>query len=244
MKKNEFFELLKKSGLSDYENYFKQLLRPSIDIRRKIGEEAPMGCSHIGGLPYLPMGTKWPRYEGRPYRFLGQINFSEIKGVETNLPKSGLLTIFFHDNANGSYLEHWLEGYIHTIYTEDLSNLQQIYELDVTYVLESAIEFSESICTPYDKYQVENWPLNEDETDIYDEIRERVYKSKEYLFGYPSHRTLAYDPTPGEEWIPLLTADSDDSLEWCWHDFDKLMIFIKKEDLKSGNFSNLKIVEG
>ena len=49
-----------------------------------------------------------------------------------------------------------------------------------------------------------------------------------------------YDPTPGAEWISLLTVGSLDEFEWCWHDGDTLMVFIEPAKLEQKDFSHLK----
>jgi len=64
------------------------------------------------------------------------------------------------------------------------------------------------------------------------------------MLGYPSHYSLMYDPTPGEDWVSLITLASYDEFEWCWHDADKLMVFIEKSKLEAKDFSNLKADAG
>lgn len=65
-----------------------------------------------------------------------------------------------------------------------------------------------------------------------------------YLFGYPSYCTLGYDPTPGPDWVSLLTVRSSADLEWCWHDGDRLMVFIQAEQLQRKDFRMLKCDAG
>nr|WP_278246547.1 YwqG family protein [Clostridium lundense] len=222
-----------------------EVIRPAIDILKNEDSEPHLGCSRFGGAPDLPVGSEWPTYNMKPYRFLGQINFSEITSAETDLPKSGLLSLFVMDDFEEEYdLETWEEGYIHAIFTPDTTNLETIVSPNSIVGKSTVIEFSPTIDIPYDEYQVKNWPFTEEENDIYSEIRESLHKSSDYLLGYPSHCTLAYDPTPGTEWISLLTISSDDDLEWYWHDGDKLMIFIKWEHLKNLDFSSLKADAG
>ena len=66
---------------------------------------------------------------------------------------------------------------------------------------------------------------------------------EDYMLGYPSSCSLAYDPTPKGDWMSLLTLRSHDKFDWCWHD-DNLMIFIEKDKLKNADFSNLKTDAG
>lgn len=235
-----FLDDLKQSGISHHNKFFKEFLRPSIDILKNIDKPTKVGESRFGGFPDLPIDEKWPKYKNRLYRFLCQINFSEIDITESNLPKNGLLSIFFHEH----YLNFWEDGYIKAIFVPKLIGLKTIRKPKIRYKKEVAIEFLSTVDIPYSKYQVSNWPFDDDEEIAYSNIREKIHKSEDYLLGYPSHRTLAYDLTPNEKWISLLTIDSDDYLEWCWNDFDKLMIFIRKDDLKNLNFNNLKVVAG
>ena len=83
----------------------------------------------------------------------------------------------------------------------------------------------------------DDWPFDR---DVLDQLTDAIDAPGEYLLGYPSFTSLAYDPTPGAEWISLLTVYSLDEFDWCWHDGDKLMVFIESEKLKKRDFSNLK----
>ena len=63
--------------------------------------------------------------------------------------------------------------------------------------------------------------------------------SGDHLFGYPSVSSLAYDPTPEGDWVPLLDLWSHEDLDWCWHDGDYLHIAIERSKLAAGDFSEL-----
>lgn len=244
MSSNNLAEMIKQSGISKDTSVIMKSIRPAIDIIKNIDNEPYLGCSRFGGAPDLDVDTEWPTYNNKPYRFLGQINFSEMTGVDTDFPKSGLLSIFFDEYSDDeSYLETWEPGYIRAIFTQDTSNLKNVDEPQLAKTKSVCIEFTPTIDIPYDSYQMNEWSFEDEEEDIYREIRESLH-SDDYLLGYPSHLTLAYDPTPGTEWISLLTISSDDRLEWCWNDDDKLMLFIKREDLRKLDFSNIKADAG
>lgn len=242
MNRNNFLEMIEQSSIANHKEYLSQVLRPAIDILRNTDVDPQLGCSRFGGAPDLPVGSEWPTYEKKPYRFLGQINFTEIASTEGGLPSKGLLSLFVADDNNDDddYLEVFEDGYIHGIYIPETTNLETIMPPRSDTGQAVVIEFFPTIDIPYDEYQLKDWPLDEVQGDIYTEIRDSLHKSSDYLLGYPSHSTLAYDPTPGAEWISLLTVDSDDRLEWCWHDGDKLMIFIETERLKNLDFSRLR----
>lgn len=242
MSRNEFLEMIERSDIAKHKEYFRQVLRPAIDILKNKDAEPQLGCSRFGGAPDLPAGSEWPTYGMKPYRFLGQINFAEIPLIEASLPSKGLLSLFVADDNpdEDDYLEAFEDGYVHAIYIPESVNLETISPPNSANVKATVIEFSTTIDIPYDEYQMKDWPFKEDENGLYTEVRDSLHKSSDYLLGYPSHYTLAYNPTPGAEWISLLTIDSDDDLEWCWHDGDKLMIFIEKERLENLDFTRLK----
>ncbi|WP_216629065.1 YwqG family protein [Cytobacillus massiliigabonensis] len=246
MNRNEFLKMIEQSEIADHKEYLCQVLRPAIDILKNKDAEPRLGGSRFGGASDLPAGSEWPSYGMKPYRFLGQINFSEIPSIEASLPSKGLLSLFVADDNpdDGDYLEAFEDGYIHAIYIPDSVNLETICPPNSDIGKAAVIEFSPTVDIPYDEYQLRDWPFKEDQSDSYSEVRDSLHKSSDYLLGYPSHYTLAYNPTPGADWISLLTIDSDDDLEWCWHDGDKLMIFIEKERLKNLDFTKLKADAG
>lgn len=242
MNRNNFLEIIEQSNIANHKEYLSQVVRPAIDILKNKNAEPRLGCSRFGGAPDLPIGSEWPTYEKKLYRFIGQINFTEIASPERGLPSKGLLSLFVADDNydDDEYLEVFEDGYIHGIYIPETTNLETIMPPHSDIGKTTVIEFFPTIDIPYDEYQLKDWPFDEVQSDIYTEIRDSLHKSSDYLLGYPSHYSLAYDPTPEAEWISLLTVDSDDSLEWCWHDGDKLMIFIETERLKNLDFSRLK----
>ncbi|MBK6691765.1 MAG: DUF1963 domain-containing protein [Myxococcales bacterium] len=81
-------------------------------------------------------------------------------------------------------------------------------------------------------------------TRFTDALRPPRCRHTDHLLGYPSHYSLGYDPTPGPEWVSLLTLHSHDALEWCWQDGNKLMVFIERERLAARDFSALKCDAG
>lgn len=71
--------------------------------------------------------------------------------------------------------------------------------------------------------------------------------ARDYLLGYPTWDSLAYDPTPsagGRDWRSLITLQSHDALEWCWQDGAQLMVFIEANKLAQRDFSHLRVDAG
>lgn len=62
-----------------------------------------LGASKIGGLPHLPPGFEWPRFQERPLLFLAQIDLSELPAGEAAdlLPERGILYFFYEGIESG-----------------------------------------------------------------------------------------------------------------------------------------------
>lgn len=73
-----------------------------------------------------------------------------------------------------------------------------------------------------------------------DRVQRTWDESIGYMLGYPPVSTLVYDPTPGPEWMPILSVYSDDGLEFCWHDATSLHVFITRAALAARDFSALR----
>jgi uncharacterized protein YwqG len=250
---DSFAKLLANSKIAIHSGFLLKHIRPAVDVIWDKNAETYPACSRFGGTPDLPIGTEFPAYEvnGKvyPYRFIGQINFADIPPVKTGLPNSGLLSLFAADYIGDDGLWCRDDEYVYAIYITDLANLENVNPPpDYPFTTASAVvkKFQPTIDIPFDEFQVENFPISYDRDDEYDEYHEirNSLHGYNYLLGYPSYCSLAYNPTPEGEWISLLTLASDDDLEWCWHDGGSLMIFIKKEDLQNLNFNNLTAEAG
>jgi uncharacterized protein YwqG len=70
--------------------------------------EMKAGETQLGGEPSLPTNTEWPRVEGSPMAFLGQVRLDDIAKAspETGLPTSGLLSVFAMIEADGGCPTH------------------------------------------------------------------------------------------------------------------------------------------
>ncbi|ELP89973.1 hypothetical protein EIN_302320 [Entamoeba invadens IP1] len=92
--------------------------KPHIDLKL-LDSDAPFYSSKVGGIPYYPIGMKYPTIPSGKYMYLlAQINFSEMPKLE-NFPTTGILQIFMFPNycyglygANGEY-DHTLHKVIY-----------------------------------------------------------------------------------------------------------------------------------
>lgn len=235
----QLLEQVENSPFSQHVDFFQQTARPVVDITASSLPLTP-GCSKFGGPPDLPPGTEWPEHPKAYYRFIGQINFSEINVAGSELPGEGLLSLFYAEDEGTGEVFWRNEGYILAIFTHSSENVVPLKPTDNKRVFKQTqrIGFIPGIDIPYDDYQYAGWPFSFQLQESYDVIRNSLH-SQNYLLGYPSHYSLAYDPTPGENYVSLMTLDSDSEMKWNWHDGNKLMIFIDKEALKRGDFSAL-----
>lgn len=233
---NELFA--NQEQLLPHRAYLEALVKPSVDIH--ITTETPeTHQSRLGGHPLVEKGFVWPKYQIGEYKFLGQINFSEIKDRPTLLPETGILSLFYAFDEEG---EIFLgdDGYVLGYFWRSSSDLE-IQESQKPTPESKKIVLTGGVDMPRHRDLRNDWPF--DATLLEDELSGDD-SSENYMLGYPSFYSLAYDPTPSLDWVSLLTLESRDEFDWCWHDGDKLMVFIEKEALKHGNFSALKADAG
>ncbi len=254
MKVENLITRIKNSSLAGHEDFLRSLVKPVVNIKR-VDTPITSGTSKFGGYPDAPKDFMWPTHEHGSYRFLCQINFAQIKDSPSILPKNGLLSLFVADkvgNADDSEAEtedisedepesFWGEpGYVIGFYFKQGISLSPLISNGQNQ-LQVAIDFESTIDLPFEEELIKEWPLNEEQMeDLFCDIRRDMEREGDYLLGYPQYQSLAYNPTPKGDWISLINLNSDPTLEWCWHDEDRLMVFIEPSKLQTADFSNLK----
>lgn len=245
-----------------------------IETNAEATADMKVGGGRFGGSPDLPRGTEWPTHAHGVYRFFAQFSLDALPALPQSalLPadgaadvpalyyRSGLLSLFVAE-PTPDYEPFWQDDdYVKAIYTPPA----QLPDLVTTKAPAEApfMEYHPDVCIPLTGFSVEcqppfraecvhpesAWPLSEEETDsyVYEDFIDSLRRTPNYLFGYPSYCSLGYDPTPEphEDYVHLLSLTSIDSLRWCWHDGDRLSVFIKRQDLLRGDFSSLKCDAG
>lgn len=238
MTPEDFAKLLSDEPLSPYAAYFREIARPCVDFRftdRPVEEDQ----SRLGGAPFVPADFVWPEHEMGEYRFVGQVNFAELEAPPSPLPSSGLLSFFYAHDEDGEIF--WGDpGYVLAFYWPDLTDFCVQSGPNPGASDGLAIRLDTGVQIPANDDVLKDPPFAEATLeDLVYEAPHRVDMPGEYLLGYPTFNTLAYDPTPEGGWVSLLTLGSLDELDWCWHDGDKLMVFIEEEKLAALDFSNL-----
>src|SRR5262249_7259663 len=87
-------------GLEDARDALMAMSKPSIELHTSQSPITP-GCSKFGGTPDLPSSFHCPRHDLGDYRFIGQINLSEIPRGAGPFAESGLLSFFYVHDENG-----------------------------------------------------------------------------------------------------------------------------------------------
>lgn len=223
--------------IAPHKDYLLKLARPSVAIT--ITRKKPQNLqSRFGGNPMVPADFQWPTREIGEYKFLGHINFAEIEDRPASLPESGILALFYTEDESGELF--WGDdGYILGYYWPEGTPLAAATPPNQESTPPKRIELSGSVDIPRHRELREDWPF--DPSSLY-ELAESL--PADYLLGYPSYMSLAYDPTPNQAWCSLLTLDSHEQFEWFWHDGDKLMLFIERDKLAARDFSTIKADAG
>ena len=215
-------------------DYLKSIVRPCVDIDM-VGPPTAPESSRFGGHPFVPSEFRWPQHDDGEYRFLGQINFNEIEAAPHPLPQTGLLSLFYAHDDDGEVF--WgADGDIIGYFWEDHRG-HAVFDSPTTVADPQRITLTAGVDIPRHWELRSAWPFAEDD------LRELVAllgPPRWHLLGYPSFTSLAYDPTPGPGWVPLLTVGSLDELEWVWHDGDNLMVLVEADRLAARDFGHLK----
>lgn len=242
------FALASTLGMAAHLEFLGVSAVPAVNLEFDYTTAPAPGSSKLGGEPDLASIEDWPSGGPAPYRFLCQFALDDLPAFDSSpLPKAGLLSFFHVDDPDGE-VEPSEEGYVVARYFPGGVEVQPFSPPpgESSPPGPFAVSFNLSLDLPQDEYQVGGWPFaTEEEADAYEsQLRNSLRSAPDHLLGYPHHSTLAYNPSPGEEWVHLLTLSSVEAVEWCWGDGDQLMIFIERERLAHGDFSNLRCDAG
>lgn len=229
-----------KYDLDQKEDYLRSVMLPAIIIEQATVFDGK-GISKYGGNPLVPDNFEWPKHEFGDYKFIAQFHLSEIPHGENQLPKKGLLSIFTaYDEENTMA---WTDdNYAKVFYFEDVENLKPYdnpnfpdkYSLDVVFKQEVDIPFKPEL---YPTKGLNKKQMNYVCTKVLERTDKR-YDS--YLLGYPYYNSLDADPRENDNWTTLLTLRYQSGFGLYWNDRGYLMLFIEKEKLAKGDFSNIK----
>lgn len=223
--------------------------------------------SKFAGDPYLPKTTEHPKdATNKPMKLLAQINFEEIP-VLKEMPTHGILQFFIsaEDDVMGLDFDHMtsqrnfkLLFHQHIERDESLliSNFSYMYDLNTDYFPiqhELALTFS----VDYEPVSIEHYKIDEllETVDLNLEVSDgedvkELWEIYSDTFLGDGHKMGGYpfftqgDPRDSQKRyidheILLLQIDSDSDNGIMWGDSGVANFFIRKEDLRNLNFSNV-----
>lgn len=216
--------------------------------------------SKIGGIPYWSKGqiNSYPLINKTPMKLMWQINFNDLKeyDVDLDLPKSGILQCFvqYKDDLWGlEFDENVKNQKIKMIYHETIGENEiitgEIYAVNsdtdkMPWDNELKLKFSkeEEFLGLMDEYATsKNYDFIEqldgdEEEYMYNEYMNSGSKIGGYAYFTQSDPRM-YNKNISEDYELLFQIDTDDNL--MWGDSGVGNWFIKNEDLKNKNFSNV-----
>ncbi|MCX2573517.1 YwqG family protein [Pedobacter sandarakinus] len=239
------------------------LLKPTISIKtKKATEKIKIGASKFGGLPDLPKKTQWPRLNGAPFAFIGQINLEEIRfDIENKLPKRGILYFFLSTNQFDYQMEPFDKIHKVLFFNEKLENLKtQDYPEnfnDLAKFKECIIEYTEHYSLPsYQNYQIaESGFGDEDENLLFEaneliceitganqDVGHQILGNANAVQGDVSRSWVNQSHLNKKEIVLLLQVDMlDENPEFNRFGATGGIYFgITMQDLENGNFENTK----
>ncbi len=137
-------------------NILEQNSKPSVGITL---DENAVGRSYFGGIPELPTGVEYPKFECstfeddeiklRPLHFLAQIDCAELAEFDKSglMPKKGRLLFFYRCDSNVWGFDPADKGVARVIYCEENGTKPEISE-EITVFPKIPIKFSKNVSYP------------------------------------------------------------------------------------------------
>ncbi|MFK8003690.1 MAG: DUF1963 domain-containing protein [Polyangiales bacterium] len=172
-----------------------RLVQPAIGVAVDPGKAAA-GASKLGGLPDLPKGTKWPKYEDNDDHlpFILQLNCAEFSpfDVEGLLPKEGHFYLFADTSAEdeeGSRLVYAKGAPAPRALPKDLEQRAGMDDFVAT-IDERPLRFFTQFTLPSGEWLDAHSELSDADGDTVDALRQGLEDSTEWsstqILGWPS----------------------------------------------------------
>lgn len=229
-----------------------------------------VSASYLGGEPVLPSGLSWPEKDGKPLRFLANIDLASVAQVLPLdwLPRDGRL-LFFYD----------IEGQPWGFDPKDRGSWVVIHGSGSAPPPPSAGHVPLRFLSPrriaslpsYERPEIAALELTDEQTNALIEISCATYGDAPYhqLAGYPhpiqsdamelecqlaSNGIKAGEPAAYEtprataladaarDWRLLLQVDGDDALNLMWGDAGIIYFWIREQDARARRFDNVWLV--
>jgi uncharacterized protein (TIGR02996 family) len=229
------------AGLGAQADEFFSLARPALAVASEAAPEAGLavGAGKYGGRPDLPAGAKWPKFEGEPLAFLGQLNLAALRPspAARELPGAGVLSMFAaYDRESGN--DDFPKGSWRLFHFPGAAKLVR-HEPDAGLPEESCFPscrlwFTEWLTLPHEDSQGVKRLLDDSEVA---EAYADLYVDRalgDHVLGHP---VPIQRGEPGKKGARhLLTIGGNDDTEWEWGDGGALYFTLPEADLKAGRF--------
>jgi uncharacterized protein YwqG len=222
-------------------------IRPAVLICSERCEDdtsAPLGASRLGGDPDLPRDAMWPTSKGSPLTMLVQLRLSElpaeVRGSSIALPPRGMLWFWYLEPSDlESTCYGDLDGAYRVIFHPDettpLVRRKTPEGLVRHHAAMPTMWAAPSFCD-IDGLHAKEW----DRYSSFCAEVQREGRSHSQLRGH--HHAMYTDQDEGrpDDAELLLQLESEDNGPgWGWGDGGGLFFWIRKSELKKGDFSRV-----
>ncbi len=208
---------------------------------------AQIGQSKIGGVPDFPKSMQWPEPDGKPFKFIAQLNFNELPvQMDDDFPDRGILYFFLNDE------DYPVEARV--MYSSDNVDLEpaEIHDMlpaiDVPAANPIQLELHEDFVPPrYDWEEFNRFELTEDQKYSYEDFEYEVDMDQSLQFQYQGCYVLG---SLENEWLELLALDpyeNELTIGSALKGLElgrRLTYKIRINDLKKSDFTNVKASYG
>jgi len=240
---------LEENGLADLGPAILRVAREAVRIESTVPDDYSLsGCSRFGGFPDLPDAVSFPKSDdGRYWIFLAQLNLAELAGLNSYLPRSGLLSFFADSTETLNARVLYYAGDFQALKTVRHEGGDEMIWPGGDYT-ESPhrVEFRPYVSLPH---EAPAGIEGEDADDAYETCRHFLEAGGHRLNGYPdtefeSPQEQAADALGGQpgEWVPLLRLEWDGNVGFCFADAGILTFCIHQEDLRKADFSRVHLI--
>ena len=245
----------------------KQHASPALSLRKVNGPSA----SWLGGDPRLPPGVEWPKKEDQHLTFLACFDMAQVAaaGVTPLLPESGRL-LFFYDADNQPWgFDPADRGGWSVLHVEEVgpAAIPPTATLPKVYVRFEPVDS----LPDWQRFEDLGIVLAEGELETYDDGYYEWLGDREVhqIGGYPKpiqNDTMELEcqlasngidcggaegyqsdeakqlASGASDWLLLLQYASDEDVDVMWGDLGDLYFWIRAQDLKERDFSNVWVV--
>lgn len=250
--------------LEPFRKEIEATLKPTIQIKTSTSKPTIVQ-SKFAGNPYLPKTSDHPKDEqGKYMKMLAQINFEELPVRLEDMPEKGMLQFFLsgdHDAMGLDFDEQTNQKNFRVVFHADILNENEVVTdfsyMDTfdeeTFPMENELSLSFSLVNEVvsiadrsfeDSFEDLDFDevIDDNDTTLHEVYAENLTNDGHKIGGYAYF--TQFDPREEEELyedhdVLLLQIDSEDDQGIMWGDVGVGNFFIKKEDLKNRDFTNV-----